>query len=56
MLLHAQGLDTTSKQLIDRPQLHARNPFGMSQAVIDTAAATVATGIGNSIAGVHYHV
>jgi hypothetical protein len=52
MLLHTQGLDTTSKQLIDRSQFHDRSPFGMSPAVIDT----VATRIGNSIAGVHYHV
>lgn len=29
------------KQLIDPPQLHDGRPFGMSQAVIDTASATV---------------
>jgi len=29
------------KQLINPPQLHDGSPFGMSQAVIDTASATV---------------
>ena len=29
------------KQLIDPPQLHEGRPFGMSQAVIDSASATV---------------
>jgi 2-iminobutanoate/2-iminopropanoate deaminase len=29
------------KQIIDPPQLHDGRPFGMSQAVIDTASATI---------------
>ena len=36
-----EELDTMRKQIINPPQLHDPSPFGASQAVIDTASATV---------------